>query len=99
MLENAVLNADKGFDSKRFRRCCLRRKLAPNTKENIRNRKKNNPVAKSILTKKSMIEDLKRSVVLLGWIALEYYSMALMLLSEPGWRGCYLAFFLELIKV
>ncbi len=39
-VENSVLNADKGFDSKSFRRCCRRRKLMPNIKENIRNRKK-----------------------------------------------------------
>lgn len=40
ILENSVLNADKGFDSKSFRRCCMRRKIIPNIKENTRNRKK-----------------------------------------------------------
>ena len=39
VLENSVLNADKGFDSKRFRRACRRRKMEPNIKENRRNRK------------------------------------------------------------
>jgi transposase len=40
MVENSLLNADKGFDSKSLRRACRRRKIEPNIKENIRNRKK-----------------------------------------------------------
>jgi len=40
-VEKSTLNADKGFDSKAFRRTCQRRKMVPNIKENIRNRKKN----------------------------------------------------------
>lgn len=39
-VENSALNADKGFDSKGFRRFCRRRKMVPNVKENVRNRKK-----------------------------------------------------------
>lgn len=38
-VQNSILNADKGFDSKRFRRAVMRRKMQPNIKENIRNRK------------------------------------------------------------
>ena len=41
ILENSLLNADKGFDSKAFRKCCHRKKIIPNIKENSRNRKKN----------------------------------------------------------
>lgn len=37
---NSVQNADKGFDSKPLRRAIQRRKMVPNIKENIRNRKK-----------------------------------------------------------
>jgi len=40
VVENSYLNADKGFDSKSFRRSCRRRKIMPNIKENNRNRKK-----------------------------------------------------------
>ena len=40
VIENSILNADKGFDTKAFRRFCRRRKMVPNVKENIRNRKK-----------------------------------------------------------
>jgi transposase len=39
-VENSILNADKGFDSKRFRRSIQRRKMLPNIKVNKRNRKK-----------------------------------------------------------
>lgn len=38
-VENSILNADKGFDSKRLRRAIMRRNIIPNIKENIRNRK------------------------------------------------------------
>lgn len=38
-VENSIQNADKGFDSKRLRRAIMRRKMIPNIKENIRNRK------------------------------------------------------------
>lgn len=38
-VENSILNADKGFDSKSFRRAIARRKIQPNIKENTRNRK------------------------------------------------------------
>ena len=36
-VENSILNADKGFDSKRLRRAIMRRNIIPNIKENIRN--------------------------------------------------------------
>lgn len=39
-LQNSMQNADKGFDSKSLRRAIQRRKIIPNIKENIRNRKK-----------------------------------------------------------
>ena len=39
VVQNSILNADKGFDSKNLRRACGRRKMEPNIKENIRNRK------------------------------------------------------------
>ena len=39
VVQNSILNADKGFDSKNLRRACRRRKMEPNIKENIRNRK------------------------------------------------------------
>lgn len=38
-VENAALNADKGFDSKHLRKYCNQNKMIPNIKENIRNRK------------------------------------------------------------
>jgi len=38
-VQNSILNADKGFDSKNLRRACRRRNIEPNVKENIRNRK------------------------------------------------------------
>jgi transposase len=40
VVENSILNADKGFDSRSLRRACRRRKIEPNIKENTRNRKK-----------------------------------------------------------
>jgi len=39
-IKNSVLNADKGFDSKNFRRAIHRRNMFPNIVENKRNRKK-----------------------------------------------------------
>lgn len=39
-LKNSILNADKGFDSKSFRRFLQRRAILPNIKENMRNRSK-----------------------------------------------------------
>ena len=38
-VENSIINADKGFDSKPLRRAIMRRNMLPNIKENIRNRK------------------------------------------------------------
>jgi transposase len=40
VVQNSILNADKGFDSKKLRRACRRRNMEPNIKENMRNRKK-----------------------------------------------------------
>lgn len=40
-VQNSILNADKGFDSKKLRRAIMRRNIAPNIKENLRNRKTN----------------------------------------------------------
>ena len=39
-VQNSILNANKGFDSKKLRRACRRRGIVPNIKENNRNRKK-----------------------------------------------------------
>jgi transposase len=39
-VRNSLLNADKGFDISRLRNVCHRRKIIPNIKENVRNRKK-----------------------------------------------------------
>jgi len=39
-LENSILNADRGFDSRALRRAIQRRKMVPNIKENTRNRKR-----------------------------------------------------------
>lgn len=38
-VQNSILNAEKGFDSKTFRRAIFRRNIVPNIKENTRNRK------------------------------------------------------------
>ena len=38
-VDNSIQNADKGFDSKRLRRAIMRRKMTPNIRENVRNRK------------------------------------------------------------
>lgn len=38
-VQNSILNADKGFDSKKLRRAIMRRNMIPNIKENTRNRK------------------------------------------------------------
>jgi len=40
VVQNSILNADKGFDSKSLRRACRRRNIEPNIKENLRNRKR-----------------------------------------------------------
>jgi transposase len=40
IVENSILNADKGFDSRNLRRACRWRNIEPNIKENNRNRKK-----------------------------------------------------------
>jgi transposase len=40
VVQNSILNADKGFDCKTLRRTCRQRNIEPNIKENIRNRKK-----------------------------------------------------------
>jgi len=40
VVENSMLNADKGFDGRKLRRACRRRNIEPNIKENNRNRKK-----------------------------------------------------------
>jgi hypothetical protein len=40
VVENSILNADKGFDSNKLLIACRRRHIEPNIKENSRNRKK-----------------------------------------------------------
>jgi len=39
VVQNSILNTDKGFDIKTLRRACRRRNIEPNIKEKIRNRK------------------------------------------------------------
>jgi transposase len=39
VVQNSILNADKGFDCKNLRRACRRKNIEPNIKENLRNRK------------------------------------------------------------
>jgi len=39
VVQNSILNADKGFDSKNLRRACRRKSIKLNIKETIRNRK------------------------------------------------------------
>lgn len=38
-VQNSILNTCKGFDSKKFRRAFMRKKIQPSIKENLRNRK------------------------------------------------------------
>ena len=40
VVENSILNSNKGFDSNSLRRACRRRSIEPNIKENSRNKKK-----------------------------------------------------------
>lgn len=99
VVENAVLNADKGFDSKRFRRCCLRRKLTPNIKENTRNRKKNKPGRKKYFNQK--IYD-RRFVNERCFAWMDSFRTLLIRFdtSIRAWLNWhYLAFFLVLLKV
>lgn len=98
-VENSVLNADKGFDSKRFRRCCMRRKMIPNIKENNRNRKNNKRGRK-----KQFIQTLynRRFVNERCFAWLDSFKNLIIrfdtsILSWINWH--YLAFFLFLLKV
>jgi hypothetical protein len=51
IVENSILNADKGFDVNKLRRVCRRRKITPNIKENVRNKRKRSSDESDILTK------------------------------------------------
>jgi hypothetical protein len=43
-------NADKGFDCKNFRRCCMRKQIIPNIKKISKIERKQNVVVKDNLT-------------------------------------------------
>lgn len=98
-VKNSILNADKGFDSKSFRRCCMRRNIQPNIKENVRNRKKPKRGRKRFFN----AEIYKRRFVNeRGFAWIDSFRTLLIrfdtsILSWLNWH--YLAFFLILIKV
>jgi len=98
-IENSVLNADKGFDSKAFRRFCRSKKMAPNVKENTRNRKK----IKRGRKREFYPELYKRRFVnerCFAWIDSFRTLLTRFDTTISSWKNWhYLAFFLILIKV
>jgi transposase len=98
-VENSMLNADKGFDSKSFRRCCMRKQIIPNIKENKRNRKKTKRGRKRQFNQ--LIYN-RRFVNERGFAWMDSFKTLLIrfdttMTSWINWH--YLAFFLILIKV
>ena len=98
-VENSMLNTDKGFDSKSFRRCCMRKQIIPNSKENKRNRKK---IKRG--RKRQFNQEIynRRFVNERGFAWMDSFKTLLIrfdtsILSWKNWH--YLAFFLILIKV
>ena len=98
-VENSILNADKGFDSKRFRRCCMRKQIIPNIKENKRNRKK---IKRG--RKRQFNQEIynRRFVNERGFAWIDSFKTLLIrfdtsITSWINWH--YIAFFLVLIKV
>lgn len=97
--ENSILNADKGFDSNAFRRCCRRRNILPNIKENKRNRKR---IKRG--RKREFIQKIyqKRFVNERCFAWMDSFRTLLIrfdtsIISWLNWH--YIAFFLLLIKV
>ena len=99
VVENSLLNADKGFDSKSLRRACRRRKMEPNIKENLRNRKKPKRGRKRFFNKNVY----KRRFVserAFAWIdAFKTLFVRFDKLDESWINWHYLAFALIMIKV
>jgi transposase len=98
-VKNSVLNADKGFDSKAFRRACYRRNIQPNIKENNRNRKKPKRGRKRIFNE----EIYKRRFVnerCFAWLdSFRTLLIRFDFLDQSWINWHYLAFILILIKV
>jgi transposase len=99
VVENSILNADKGFDSRNLRMACRRRNIEPNIKENIRNRKKSKRGRKRFFNK----DVYKRRFVnerAFAW--LDSFRTLLVIfdkLDEAWINWHYLAFALILLKV
>lgn len=98
-IENSFLNADKGFDSKKFRRACRRRNIMPNIKENNRNRKK---IKRGRKREFNQMIYQKRFVNQRSFAWLDSFRTLLIrfdttILSWLNWH--YLAFLIILIKV
>jgi transposase len=98
-VENSNLNADKGFDAKSLRRACRRRKIIPNIKENVRNRKHKKRGRKRYFHK----ELYKRRVVnerLFAWLdAFKTLLIRFDTLNSSWLSWHYFAFTLILLKV
>jgi transposase len=98
-VENSVLNADKGFDSKGFRRACYRRKIQPNIKVNNRNRKKpkrgRKPIFNQEIYKRRFVNE--RSFAWLDSFRTLLIRFDFLDKSWINWH--YLAFILILLKV
>ena len=99
IIDNSALNADKGFDSKSFRRFCRRRKMIPNVKENTRNRKK----TKRGRSREFYQEIYKRRFVnerCFAWIDSFRTLLIRFDTTISSWKNWhYLAFILILLKV
>ena len=99
VVENSMLNADKGFDSKKLRRVCWRRNIEPNIKENNRSRKKSKRGKKRFFNENVY----KRRFVnerTFAW--LDSFRTLLVRFDklDEAWRNWhYLAFTLMLLKV
>lgn len=98
-VENSLLNADKGFDSKKLRRACQRRKIIPNIIENKRNRKNKKRGAKRYFNETAYKERFvnERSFAWLDGFKTLLIRFDKLDMSWLNWH--YLAFFLILVKV
>jgi transposase len=99
VVQNSILNADKGFDFKNLRRACRRRNIKPNIKENIRNRKYPKRGRKRFFSEKIY---KKRFVNERAFAWLDSFKTLLIRfdkLDENWINWHYLAFTLILIKV
>jgi hypothetical protein len=76
-LVGSYFNADAGFDSRDVRKLCFNRGLIPNIPENKRNRKSTKKGRKGHLTLLSINADSFLSVLLLGSINSDTYSLVL----------------------